>query len=73
MFDLTPEQRKAADIHSLPKNLREAVREFKYSDFAKYAVGEHVHGKYVEAKQEEWMEYTTRVSQWEIDKYLGKY
>jgi glutamine synthetase len=73
IFDLTPEQRKAADIHSLPKNLREAVREFKYSEFAKYAVGEHVHGKYVEAKQEEWQEYTTRVSQWEIDKYLGKY
>ena len=73
IFDLTAEQRKAADIHSLPKNLREAVREFKYSDFAKYAVGEHVHKKYVEAKQEEWQEYTTRVSQWEIDKYLGKY
>ncbi len=73
IFDLTPEQRKQADIHSLPKNLREAVREFKYSDFAKEAVGEHVHQKYVEAKQEEWMEYTTRVSQWEIDKYLGKY
>ncbi len=73
IFDLTPEQRKHADIHSLPKNLREAVREFKYSDFAKEAVGEHVHQKYVEAKQEEWMEYTTRVSQWEIDKYLGKY
>ena len=73
IFDLTAEQRKAADIHSLPKNLREAAREFKYSDFAKYAVGEHVHRKYFEAKQEEWQEYTTRVSQWEIDKYLGKY
>ncbi len=73
IFDLTPAQRKAADIHSLPKNLREAVREFKYSEFAKYTVGEHVHAKYVEAKQEEWKEYTTRVSQWEIDKYLGKY
>lgn len=73
IFDLTPAQRKAADIHSLPKNLREAVKEFKNSEFAKYTVGEHVHAKYVEAKQEEWKEYTTRVSQWEIDKYLGKY
>lgn len=73
IFDLTPAERKAADIHSLPKNLREAFREFRDSEFAKEAVGEHVHGKYVEAKQEEWNEYTTRVSQWEIDKYLGKY
>ena len=73
IFDLTADERKAAGIHSLPKNLYEALREFKYSDFAKYAVGEHVHEKYVEAKSEEWKEYSTRVSQWEIDKYLGKY
>ena len=73
IFHLTPDERKAAGIHSLPKTLYEALREFKYSDFAKYAVGEHVHEKYVEAKSEEWKEYSTRVSQWEIDKYLGKY
>ncbi len=73
IFSLTPEQRKADGIHSLPKTLYEALREFKYSDFAKKAVGEHVHAKYVEAKSEEWKEYSTRVSQWEIDKYLGKY
>ncbi|MBR5825786.1 MAG: type I glutamate--ammonia ligase [Clostridia bacterium] len=73
IFDLTPAERKAADIHSLPKNLREAIKFFRDSEFAKQAIGEHVHSKYVEAKFEEWNEYTTRVSQWEIDKYLGKY
>lgn len=73
IFHLTPDERKAEGIHSLPKTLYDAVREFKYSDFAKMAVGEHVHGKYIEAKMEEWKEYSTRVSQWEIDKYLGKY
>ena len=73
IFHLTPDERKAEGIHSLPKTLYDALREFKYSDFAKMAVGEHVHGKYVEAKLEEWNEYSTRVSQWEIDKYLGKY
>lgn len=73
IFDLSPAQRKEADIHSLPKNLREAIKEFRDSEFAKETVGEHVHSKYVEAKFEEWNEYTTRVSQWEIDKYLGKY
>ena len=73
IFDLTPEERKAAGIHSLPKTLREATKEFIASDFAKEAMGEHIHKKYIEAKQEEWREYSTRVSQWEIDKYLGKY
>ena len=73
IFSLTPDERKAEGIHSLPKTLYDAISEFKYSDFAKMAVGEHVHGKYIEAKREEWNEYSTRVSQWEIDKYLGKY
>ena len=73
IFELTRAERHAADIHSLPKTLYDALREFRKSDFAKSAVGEHVHEKYIAAKTEEWTEYTTRVSQWEIDKYLGKY
>ena len=36
-------------------------------------MGDHVFKKYIEAKTEEWKEYCTRVSQWEIEKYLGKY
>ena len=73
IFELTTQERKEADIHSLPKTLHDALREFKKSDFAKMAVGEHVFNKYITAKEEEWREYSTRVSQWEIDKYLGKY
>ncbi len=73
IFELTTQERKDADIHSLPKTLNEAIKEFKKSDFAKMAVGDHVFEKYVAAKQAEWREYSTRVSQWEIDKYLGKY
>ncbi len=73
IFELTTQERKEADIHSLPKTLNEAIKEFKNSEFAKMAVGEHVFSKYIEAKQKEWREYSTRVSQWEIDKYLGKY
>lgn len=73
IYKLTAEERKEAGIHSLPKTLYDAVREFRKSEFAKEAVGVHVWKKYIEAKEEEWREYSTRVSQWEIDKYLGKY
>jgi len=73
IFKLTVDERREAGIHSLPKTLYDAVREFRKSDFAKEAVGAHVWKKYIEAKEEEWREYSTRVSQWEIDKYLGKY
>ena len=73
IFDLTSKQRKEAGIESLPKTLGEALEEFKKSDFMRQAMGNHVYTKYIEAKQEEWYEYSRRVSQWEIDKYLGKY
>ncbi|MFI3142409.1 MAG: type I glutamate--ammonia ligase [Clostridia bacterium] len=73
VYDLTAKERKDAGIRSLPKTLNDAIREFKHSDFAKYAVGDHVFEKYIEAKKTEWKEYSQRVSQWEIDQYLGKY
>lgn len=73
IFNLTADERREADIHSLPKTLYDALREFRHSTFAREAVGEHVWSKYIAAKNEEWREYSTRVSQWELDKYLGKY
>ena len=73
IFTMSSEERHAQGIHSLPKTLGEAIHEFKHSDFMRTCMGDHVFQKYIEAKEEEWKEYRTRVSQWEIDKYLGKY
>lgn len=73
IYSLTQSQRKDQDIHSLPKTLGDAIHEFKHSEFMKSCIGDHVFNKYIEAKEEEWKEYRTRVSQWEIDRYLGKY
>ena len=73
IFSLSVEERHAAGIHSLPKTLGEAIHEFKHSDFMRKCMGDHIFQKYMDAKEEEWKEYRTRVSQWEIDKYLGKY
>jgi glutamine synthetase len=36
-------------------------------------LGEHILEKYIEAKELEWLNYKTRISQWEIDEYLSKY
>ena len=73
IYDLTPHEREDAGIDILPRTLGEAITEFKHSNFMREKVGEHVFTKYIAAKKEEWREYRTRVSQWEIDKYLGKY
>ena len=73
IYDMTPEERAAAGVGSLPGSLREATELFAESDFMKKVLGEHVFTKYLEAKEEEWKSYRARVSQWEIDKYLVKY
>jgi len=37
------------------------------------ALGDHVTRHFVEAKRQEWREYITQVSAWELDSYLAKY
>lgn len=73
IFDMTPEEREADGITSLPGSLEEAVNEFEKSEFIKESLGEHVYTKFIEAKRKEWEGYRTSISQWEIDNYLAKY
>ena len=73
IFDMTPEEREADGITSLPGSLEEAVDAFEASDFIKESLGEHVYTKFIEAKRKEWEGYRTAISQWEIDNYLAKY
>ncbi len=73
IFDMTPEEREADGITSLPGSLEEAVDAFEASEFIKESLGEHVYTKFIEAKRKEWEGYRTSISQWEIDTYLAKY
>lgn len=72
IYTMTDEERKEAKIEHLPKNLYEAIQEMKKSEFMKNVLGEQVFKKYIRAKEEEWMEYTSQVTDWEIDRYLGR-
>ncbi len=72
IYTMTSEERRAAGIHSLPRNLYEAIKEMRNSEFMKEVLGEEVFKKYIRAKEEEWMEYTSQVTDWEIDRYLGR-
>lgn len=73
IYEMTSAQRKKAKIESLPGSLEEALLELKKDPLICSVLGSHVLDKYVEAKEMEWMEYKTRVSQWEVDRYLAKY
>lgn len=73
IFEMTKQELNDESIEMLPRTLGEAIKAFRKSEFLRDAIGEHVYTKYYAAKKEEWSRYRTRVSQWEIDEYLGKY
>ncbi len=73
IFEMSKEELKSGKIRSLPKNLAEAIDEFKNDKLLTDTIGKHISEKYIEAKELEWREYTTKVHEWEIDKYLIKY
>lgn len=73
IFQMSNEERKAEGIDALPGSLEEAIKEMQKSELTKQVLGEHIFTKYIEAKNEEWAEYITKVSKWETDEYLTKY
>ena len=73
IYAMTAQQRKKHHIGNLPRTLQDALIELQKDRLVCDTLGPHILDKYVEAKQVEWHDYTTRVHQWEVDNYLGKY
>ena len=65
--------REANGIFSLPETLKDALDEMEKDAFILDVLGEHVARHYVKGKLKEWNEYQTRVSSWELEKYLVVY
>ena len=73
IFALTAKERKELNIDQLPGTLLEAVEELEKDTFIQDVLGDHIAGKYIDAKRKEWHEYRSQVSEWEIQEYLYKY
>lgn len=73
IYEMSSAARKRSKIENLPGDLWEAVQEMKKDPLIRTVLGDHIFEKYVKAKELEWDDYNTRVSQWEIDSYLSKY
>lgn len=73
IYDMDKEKREANCIDNLPKDLYEAIKQLKSDSFIANVLGEHVFNKYVEAKEKEWNNYSTTVTEWEIHEYLDKF
>ncbi len=70
LFSL-PERRQGYDY--LPDSLGAAIEDLRNSQVMIDALGQLLHDTYVEAKMQEWIEFRSHVSSWELDHYLAVY
>ena len=70
IYEMDGLERKAKKIETLPGSLLEAVEEAENSKLLKEALGRHVFEKFIENKRMEWNSYRTRVTDYEVNRYL---
>jgi glutamine synthetase len=70
IYEFDEEKRADYGITTLPADLGEAVDALEEDEVVQEALGDHVFEKFVQAKRQEFQDYSLDVSQWELDRYL---
>lgn len=73
IFTMSEEEHRAHGIKKLPATLAESILALEADELLCNTLGSHIVNSYIAGKKREWTEYCTRVSSWEIDKYLVNY
>ncbi|MCC8127260.1 MAG: type I glutamate--ammonia ligase [Clostridiales bacterium] len=73
IFEMSEEEIAERGIERLPGTMGEALEEFEKSDFVRGVLGNHIFEKYCQAKHEEWKNFRTIVTDWEVQTYLYEY
>ncbi len=73
IYELSASARKAKGVGSLPDSLDEAMNALRDDELVCSVLGTHALLQYLVGKEEEWNSYCTRVSSWEIERYITNY
>ncbi|MDA1082140.1 MAG: type I glutamate--ammonia ligase [Gemmatimonadetes bacterium] len=73
IWDMSHREKRRLKIDDLPHDLNEACDELEKDEVVRAALGDHIVKHFLEAKRQEWREYITQVTAWELDNYLAKY
>jgi len=73
IWEMSFRERRRLRIDDLPHDLDEALDELEKDDVITAALGPHIATNFIEAKRQEWRDYITQVTRWEVDNYLLKY
>ncbi len=72
LYQLTEQERIAEGIGMIPQSLSDALDEMERSELVADALGEHVFEWFIRNKRNEWLDYKTHVTQFELDRYLAR-
>jgi glutamine synthetase len=70
LYHISADDRRKLGIEQLPETLGEAVEIAAESELVLKTLGEHTFTRFVEIKRQEWEDYRSQLSQWEIERYL---
>jgi glutamine synthetase len=73
IWEMSHREKRRLRIDDLPHDLNEACDELEKNDVITKALGTHITSHFLAAKRQEWREYISQVSPWELDNYLAKY
>ncbi|MBE7008862.1 MAG: type I glutamate--ammonia ligase [Ruminococcaceae bacterium] len=73
IYELSAAERKAKGIGSLPDSLKAATDALRDDELICGVLGTHALLQYLIGKEEEWNAYCTRVSSWEVERYITNY
>lgn len=71
VFDFDDAKLSSLRIRTLPASLEEACTEMESSKLVRETLGEHSFNKILEAHRKALLEYTTRITPWELETYLN--
>jgi glutamine synthetase len=73
IWEMSFREKRRLRIDDLPHDLNEACDELEKDEVVKGALGEHIAQHLLAAKRQEWRDYITQVTAWELEEYLEKY
>lgn len=71
IYEMSARQKET--VEDLPSTLYTALKALKADDVIREALGDHIFKQFHENKSIEWNMYSSQITQWEIDEYLGQY
>lgn len=73
IFEMSQREIRRTGIKTLPVNMYEAIMKAEKDKFVNDVLEDHLFGKYIGAKKSEWDDYNRRITNWEVESYLGQY